>query len=223
MGQAPATSAAPDSRTLFAADISAARTAQVLHDGAGQLIFALRLALADLRRDVDATVASRIDELIKRPDELDRQLWCAEEELRPAVLDQGLAPAVQQVCDRVSRVTGLNVTLAQTHVGRLSLEVEASVYRAMHEALMNAVRHARATAIAVTLERRPEVLACTVRDDGIGLPASGPALRAPGLGLTGLQARVADVGGSVELNSSPGGGTEVAITVPLPKELAHAC
>jgi signal transduction histidine kinase len=195
----------------------------VLHDGAGQLIFALRLALADLRRDVDSTVAPRIDELIQLTDELDRQLWCAEEELRPAVLDQGLVPAIQQVCDRVARVTGLSVTFAHGHVGRLSLEVEASVYRAMHEALMNVVRHARATAITVTLERRPELLACTVRDDGIGLPASSPALRGPGLGLTGIQARLADVGGSVELSSSPGRGTDVSIAVPLPKELAHAC
>jgi two-component system sensor histidine kinase UhpB len=90
------------------------------------------------------------------------------------------------------------------------------LYRAAREALGNAVRHARARAIDVRLGIVDQLAELKVDDDGIGFNAKGEAARRRGLGLLSLEERAKLLGGSFELDTSPGKGTHVCIRIPLP-------
>jgi signal transduction histidine kinase len=200
-----------------------ARIAQVLHDGAGQLVFALRLGLADLEREADAPTRRKIDELLRIANDLDLQLQCTEEELVPGFLDRGLIPALRHVIKRISRTAGVRVTFTHEPVPRLAEDVEVSLYRAVYEALMNICRHAQATIAFVALYYDASGVVCTIGDNGVGLRHLGQSGgRGAGLGLSGMRARMARIGGAVDVTSRPGQGTRVVIHVPVPGEIAHA-
>ncbi|MFF4411053.1 sensor histidine kinase [Streptosporangium sp. NPDC001559] len=88
---------------------------------------------------------------------------------------------------------------------------EVVLLRAAQEALANVRKHARASAVAVTLDHLPSAARLTVRDDGVGF---GPSA-ADGYGLRGMRARAEQVGGSLSLTAAAGGGTTLEITVPV--------
>ena len=96
-------------------------------------------------------------------------------------------------------------------------EVEATLLRIAEEAVGNAVRHAAATRIGVTLSYLDDEVTLDVRDDGRGFDPRSPAARSVGggFGLPGMRARAARVAGRVEIESEPGGGTAVSVRVPL--------
>jgi signal transduction histidine kinase len=95
--------------------------------------------------------------------------------------------------------------------GRFPREIETTLYFALCEALANAVKHARADAVEVTVRAAGGEVVAEVRDDG-----AGGAAPAPGGGLAGLTDRVRALRGEVALDSPPGGGTTLTITLPLP-------
>jgi signal transduction histidine kinase len=85
-----------------------------------------------------------------------------------------------------------------------------TLYRAAQEGLTNAVRHADASRIAITVEFTPAAATLTVADDGRGLPSSPCA----GFGLAGMRERLSAAGGTLALTSAPGRGTTLTATVP---------
>jgi signal transduction histidine kinase len=108
--------------------------------------------------------------------------------------------------------------------GRLPLPIETALYRIAQEALINAVKYARAAHIDIRLEANGAGVRLSVRDDGVGfdphrLPATAEAGRA-GLGLFGMRERATLLHGTLEIHSQPAHGTE--ITVHLPLEETHA-
>jgi signal transduction histidine kinase len=93
---------------------------------------------------------------------------------------------------------------------RLSQPAEIGIYYVIAEALTNAAKHSRATAIAVSVTRRGETVQATIEDDGVGGADAGA-----GSGLTGLIDRVEALGGSLEIGSLPGAGTQIVVALPL--------
>jgi signal transduction histidine kinase len=87
------------------------------------------------------------------------------------------------------------------------------VFRIAQEAVHNALRHAAAEHIEVTLDARDGALALTVADDGAGFDAAAPALRARRLGLTSMEERARALGGTLAVESRPGAGTRVRLEV----------
>ena len=87
------------------------------------------------------------------------------------------------------------------------------VYRVVQEALTNCAKHSAATEIQVQVVRGRTLLDVSVRDNGVGM---SPAMEHNGLGLTGIKERVKDINGSTSIQSNPGGGTVVHITLPVP-------
>ena len=87
------------------------------------------------------------------------------------------------------------------------------VYRVVQEALTNCARHSAATDIQVKVVRGPARLDVSVTDNGVGM-ASGDDHK--GLGLTGIKERVKDINGSASIQTSPGGGTTLHISLPVP-------
>ena len=196
--------------------------ARELHDETGQLIATLHLALELMRSHLDPGGSAQLDRafgLLRRVEEEIRRLA---HELRPTVLDDlGLAPALRFLGDGVSRRTGIAVTVEGATGGRLPPEVETALYRATQEALTNVVRHAGATRASVVVERGRDDIRCRIRDDGRGFDPAAVAARGGcrGIGLEGVRERVVQLGGTLEVRSGPGRGTELALRIPL--EVRH--
>lgn len=212
------------------------RVARELHDTAGQHLTAVALALRLLQDDprLPAALQPAFLQLQRHVGELDADIDRLSHELRPAALDDlGLGDALQRYLRSWARDTGIvaDVHIAGLDGWRLAPEVETTVYRVVQEALTNVFRHAGATRVSVLVERRGNELRTIVEDDGLGfvpdLPSSlaaraqAPAGRTeraratPGLGLRGMQERAHAAGGQLDIESIPGGGSTLYLTVPV--------
>jgi len=195
------------------------RVARLLHDSAGQIVFALQLALADIERDLPQRLRPRFSELSKLLLQLDQQLRLHAHELYPVMLeDLGLAAALRDLVDNVRQRAGLSITLTCSLPTRLPRDVESSVYRAVQEAFANILKHARATEVTVRLEMTDANLVCSIADNGVGFTPHPPGQSGPGLGLVGIRERMQSINGMVHVKSKPGQGTEIILAVSLPKK-----
>ena len=193
----------------------ARRIAVMLHDGAGQMLFALQLALGDLTREVPMPALGRIGELLHLTGRLDEQLRSLSRELHPVVLDDlGLVPALELMIARIAKNTGLKIAITDTCEGRLPAPVERCLYRVGQEALSNAVKHAGASTIAMTIGRDAERITCSVRDDGVGIPVEVLAKGTGGLGLIAMRERLEVLDGNLSVKTAPGRGTLLLMTIP---------
>lgn len=195
------------------------RVAREVHDEACQTVTALGLRLDTLLASPvagDLPELTRARELASRClDELHRLMRA----LRPPLLDDmGLVAALRQYAEQLSSET-LTVRF-ESSVGDVSLapETQTAVFRAAQEALNNVVRHARAEMALIQVSAERDTLCIDVEDDGVGfdveaLPPTYDLGR--GLGLLGMRERVELAGGAVDIHSTPGNGTHVAIRVPL--------
>jgi signal transduction histidine kinase len=143
-----------------------------------------------------------------------RLVW----DLRPEVLSAApLGEALGRLAGRVAEETGMVATATVTGTPRpLSADAEVTLLRVTQEALANVTRHAHAGRVAVTLSYMDGETALDVRDDGSGFaPGADGAGANGGLGLRGMRERVEALGGRLAVESAPGKGTTVAVTVPV--------
>jgi signal transduction histidine kinase len=134
--------------------------------------------------------------------------------LRPEVLDRegGLGAAIERVCAEWSKRNEIRCTVHVTgDVMQLHSEVEVMFLRTTQELLANVRKHAKATHVTVTLSYISDVVALDIRDDGVGF-VSDTAMG--GFGLRGLRERTQQLGGTVDVDSAPGEGTTVSVTIP---------
>ncbi|MBO0844244.1 MAG: hypothetical protein J2P22_02360 [Nocardioides sp.] len=196
-------------RIVRAGDEERRRVERDLHDGAQQRLLALSLALHSARRQLGNGELSLAGQTLDRSGQ---ELTCAIDELRelargihPTILtDAGLAPAVAMAAGRMS----IPVDVAVTDE-RYSPTAEATAYFVVSEALANVTKHAAANRAGVSVGREGAVLHVEVCDDG-----RGGADPARGSGLAGLEDRVTAVGGTLEVDSTPGAGTVVRVDLP---------
>ncbi|MBC8076359.1 MAG: sensor histidine kinase, partial [Chloroflexales bacterium] len=139
----------------------------------------------------------------------------------PALSEQGLVAALNQHVAAISRRENLRIELAVAGDERHARGAEQALYRIVQEALNNVVKHAVASHVRVNLEFSAEQVRLSVSDDGVGFDAGrddAPRSASSGndrhLGLIGMRERAAELGGTMELRSRPGGGTEVIVVVP---------
>ena len=113
--------------------------------------------------------------------------------------------------------SGTRITLDASMNGRLPSLIETTLYRSVHEALNNVTKHARASQAIVRLQQERQEICCSVQDDGAGFDVEEVLARSGkrGLGLLGIQERVNTLGGTHQIISTPGRGTELRITIPL--------
>ncbi|MGZ4215714.1 MAG: GAF domain-containing sensor histidine kinase [Solirubrobacteraceae bacterium] len=198
------------------------RLALELHDVVSQKLFSVMLtaeaAAAQLDRDPDAARAQleRLRELARESlDEL-RSLILG---LRPPELERdGLEGALRKELEMLAHVHGIEIELEVDGAGAAggsngNGEREFAILRIAHEALNNAVRHARADHITVRLSQRPDVVTVEVRDDGVGFDPQRADVRSRHLGLTSMEERARELGGRLEIRSAPGSGTAVVLRV----------
>jgi len=134
--------------------------------------------------------------------------------LRPSMLDDlGLVPALRWQAREVSKRTSMEVSVAaELASDDLPDEYKTCIYRVVQEALHNCSGHARATRVHIRVQQQPNRLALSIQDDGQGFDVR----QTKGLGLLGIEERVARLGGKCEIHSAPGSGTIVAIELPFP-------
>ena len=139
-------------------------------------------------------------------------------DLRPAILDDlGVTAALEQQLRRLRETTGMKTTLAVTEEPQLDMLTGATLYRIAQEGLANVVRHAQATDVEVTLAVREGAAVLEITDNGQGIPQDQVA-SARSLGLIGMRERAELLGGTVVIDSDPGEGTTLKVTLPLNKD-----
>src|SRR5262249_14104043 len=136
--------------------------------------------------------------------------------LRPSMLDDlGLIPALRWQAREVSRQTCMDVTVSTDLVSDdLPDEYKTCIYRVVQEALHNCSRHSYATAVRISVLQEPQRLTISVRDNGKGFDVK----HSKGLGLLGVEERVAHLGGKCEIHSEPGAGSVLAIELPFSQQ-----
>jgi PAS domain S-box-containing protein len=202
--------AASRARVIAASDETRRRIERDLHDGAQQQLVTLALGLRategrvpagmdDLKTEV-AGVADRLTSVIEELREMSRGI-------HPAILTEGgLSPALEALALRSSVPVTLDLRCQQ----RLPDEIEVAAYYVTSEALTNAAKHANASHVQVDLRAEGDALRLSIRDDGVG--GSNPS---GGSGLVGIKDRVEALGGTIEVKSPPGDGTQLDVEVPL--------
>lgn len=213
---------------LFAAAAQSAtlmerqRLARDLHDSVSQALFSMTLHAGAAERHLaaagfgaDSPAAEQVAQLRELTAGALAEMRALIFELRPGALaEEGLAVAVAQQAAALSARTGVEITV-RTPADRVALpaHAEEQLYRLALEALNNALKHADATRLSATLSVTPGQLLLVVEDDGVGFD---PGLAHPGhLGLHTMRERAAAVGGRLQIDSAPRGGTRVEVTVPL--------
>jgi signal transduction histidine kinase len=200
-------------------EAQARRIAHDLHDEFAQLLATVYLELAEInRQSTSDSIHTLVEQITSHLDMARDHLRRLSHELRPPALDQlGLLPALEFLVKGYGKRSGLSVTVTGSTEGRLKDEVETALYRIVQEALNNVTRHAKAGHVQVNLWRAKGMIRCTVRDDGVGfsVPTFNAGKASNGLGLMGIQERLRPLYGSMTIDSTPGDGTELSITIPI--------
>jgi signal transduction histidine kinase len=138
--------------------------------------------------------------------------------LHPSMLDDlGLVEALKAECDRVARSESVRVDVeADALPPSLPKEVALGVYRVAQEALRNIGRHAKASIVQLSLALSDGGLLLAISDNGSGFEP-GLQTRRPSLGHASMRERIRLLGGKLDIQSTPGGGTTVVAWVPIPK------
>jgi signal transduction histidine kinase len=133
--------------------------------------------------------------------------------LRPSMLDDlGLVPALRWQAREVSKRTSMDVSVATESVSDdLPDEYKTCIYRVVQEALHNCSRHSLAATVRIRVQQKSGVLSLSIQDDGRGFDVR----QSKGLGLLGIEERVARLGGTCAIHSAPGSGTILSIELPI--------
>jgi len=186
--------------------------AEHLHDGALQTLLAARLELDEVR---ERSPDPALDMVHAALQETATGLRSTVTELHPQVLAQlGLSSAVRDLLRQFQTRTELVVEAELDDVGKP--ESQTLLYRAARELLTNIGKHAGATTVRVTLRRKGDRILLTIGDDGTGFDPAvvGQSLADGHIGLGSLLARFDSMGGSMDIDSQPGYGTQVTVTSP---------
>jgi signal transduction histidine kinase len=195
--------------------------ANELHDLVGQKLTALNINLNIVKIESTPYIATqigpRLEDSLKLVEETIESIRDVMAELRPAVLDDfGLTPALRWYADQFVKRMGVATTvIEQGPARRLPQTAEEAFFRIAQEALANVAKYARAEKATLTLDNSPRAKSLTIADDGCGFDpsASQQPARDHGWGLMIMRERAAAVGAELSVESAPGRGTRVMVTL----------
>ncbi|MDX1510495.1 MAG: histidine kinase [Nitriliruptorales bacterium] len=201
-------------RMVDAQDREARRIERDIHDGAQQDVAALmgQLGLARAQANGDPAMAATFDRLQGEARRILASIRELSQGIHPSVLrDRGLVAAIE---DRRARLpVPLRVHASPALAARrFDPAVEAAAWFTISEALTNAVKHAESASVDVMIDADEDVLTIEVADDGIGFDVEEVGA---GTGIAGMSDRIAAIGGTLDLDGQPGGGTRVKFEIPL--------
>jgi len=200
-------------RLLNAQEGERARIARELHDDVSQQMALLEIDLELLGRAVPIAEEDLADEALRRARDVAKSVHDLSHRLHPAKLRLiGLVAALNGLQRELSQ-SDLRITFTHDNVpSAISQEVTLCIFRVVQEALQNAVKYSRARNVSVHLVGGPSGLTLTISDDGVGFDVE--KAWGKGLGLISIEERLDAIGGTFKIQSKPGFGTRLDITVP---------
>jgi signal transduction histidine kinase len=198
------------------------RIARELHDSAGQILIALKLNLEHIQRKLQqlGPEAQKMSETLGLIDQLTREFRTISHLLHPPLLDElGLVSAVRWFVEGFSDRARIPVSLELvSDFGRLSRDLETTIFRIVQECLTNIHRHSKSSSAKIRIVREETNVIVEVQDFGKGIaPSAAEGDARPvtvGVGIQGMRERVRQLGGRFELISDPS-GTTIRATIPL--------
>lgn len=198
------------------------RIAREIHDELGQSLTGLKMDVSWLEKQLLRMKSEGTDPLIERISSvlklIDGTIQTVREissELRPAILDLGVVPAIEWQAQEFQKRTGMACTfLSRIEQVDMDRDHSTAMFRILQETLTNVVRHANASAVEIKLEVEDGSLRLQVKDNGRGITDSEMS-GGTSLGLLGMRERALIVGGKIDIEGSPNQGTTVSILIPL--------
>ena len=213
-------------RVVAAQESERQRIARDLHDETGQSLTAIGMGLRGLTDSLDLENKSGRD-ILQRLQNLTgdslKELQRIISDLRPSHLDDlGLSATIRWYAGRIQEHTSLMIRVdimgtepAMDEAARITM------FRIIQESLNNIIKHAQASHVQIDLEFQDQDARILVRDNGVGFDPDAVNIRhsnRPSLGLAGMEERAALLGGTVQVHSRPGYGTEVEAAIPYQVE-----
>lgn len=208
-------------RLISSQEEELSRLSREFHDDYAQRLAAVAIETGTLELQatgIESPVRERIGHIKEQLINLSDDVHALSRELHPAILkDLGLERAVRSLCLNFSDREALPVTC---HINELPddipLDTALCIYRVIQEGLRNIAKHAHARHVNIFLKRSSHHLLATIEDDGAGFEPKC-ARHTPGIGLASMRERVQHVQGEFTIQSAPGQGTVIDLSVPLPR------
>ncbi|WP_379138638.1 histidine kinase [Paenibacillus sp. sgz500958] len=196
------------------------RLARELHDAVSQQLFAISMTATAVGR----TLEKDFDKAQRQIALIEEMAAVAQSEmralllhLRPVYLEgKGLEQGLQELIKELKVKVPIEIVFEMDPDVQLLKGVENHLFRIVQEAISNTLRHAKAEKLEIRINRRGETVRMTLRDDGIGFEMDES--KQTSYGLSNMQERIYETGGSIQFITAPGKGTRIEITVPLVNE-----
>lgn len=195
------------------------RIARDIHDDLGQNLLAMRIELSLMQvatSGIHPAIHQKLAALVGTLDLAMRSMRAIVNDLRPLALGEGLRTAMERQLAEFSRLNGIAhefiVEAGTFEAGQRGAEVDTVLYRVLQESLSNVARHAQASMVQVALSHEGGRLSLHVRDNGVGMMLQPADC---GCGLSGMRDRINAAGGELTIQSEPGAGTLLSLSVPL--------
>ncbi|MED3804293.1 PAS domain-containing sensor histidine kinase [Lysinibacillus xylanilyticus] len=191
------------------------RLAQELHDGVGQSLYTISVALQAIESYVkdNEKLNTYIEEVRNELEQVMNDIKLYSHQLRPHSIDQlGITPTLGTLVDSVQKVhPDISISLETNFEERCHPSVEINIYRVVQEALHNIIKYANASKVVIRLEKKATNLALYIEDNGVGFDQQQG--KKEGLGLKHMEERITMLGGSFNINSAHNKGTQITIQV----------
>ncbi|MEO7922179.1 MAG: tetratricopeptide repeat protein [Chitinophagaceae bacterium] len=194
------------------------RIAKDLHDGVGQMMSAAKMNLSAFESEItfsNEEQKASLEKVIRLVDESCKEVRTVSHIMMPnALIKNNLGVAIRDFVDKLSTRS------LQAHVSTVGLDerfdsnVETVLYRVIQECVNNAIKHAGATTLDISMIRDKDGISATIEDNGKGFDSSDKT-KFEGIGLKNITTRIEYLKGTVDFDTSPGRGTVVALHVPL--------
>ena len=208
------------SHSLATSENEQRHIARELHDGIAQSLASLQMGLqAALRAEDHIAAKATISKLLPMVTTALDEVRCIIGRLRPRVLDEiGLKPALDRLVQRTESESGVcvNEIGSDALIDEMSSSIETSLYRVVQESLNNVSQHANAKRVRIEWNRSSDKISLGIADDGCGFDLfeveSGSSTC---FGLLGMRERVTLAGGTFDIRSAPGDGTQISVSIPI--------
>jgi two-component system sensor histidine kinase UhpB len=213
------------SRIIEAQENERKRISRELHDEIGQALTAIRFNLDIMEKDLPQSLPLVLERL-REAKSLSHQTLTAMRQLsmdlRPTMLDDvGLIPTLRWYIQNFSnRLNIYSNFQAAGFEEKLPPQIETAFYRIIQEALNNIAKHAEASRVEISLDRRDSIISASITDNGRGFDPDKvlrPESPERGFGIMGMEERVSLLGGKMDIQSKPDSGTYIYIEVPYPR------
>lgn len=198
------------------------RIAKDLHDGVGQMMSAARMNLSSFYNAMKIENAEQdksLANIIHLVDDSCKEVRAVSHSMMPsALLNKGLPDAVEEVAGKINS-NGLQVSFhSEGFTNRLNSTTESILFRVIQECISNSIKHAEAGTLDISLINDSDGISVTIEDNGKGFSAVQQQ-NEKGMGLSNIRSRIQFLKGTVDIDSSPGNGTLVAIHVPTQEKV----